>query len=39
MQLIDSNGHIIGTSAAPAPDHDAFNACTWSTTCSVPSSS
>ncbi|HEY2072390.1 MAG TPA: G1 family glutamic endopeptidase [Gaiellaceae bacterium] len=36
MQLIDSNGKVIGAPSAPASDADGFNACTWATTCSAP---
>jgi hypothetical protein len=39
VQLADSNGDIIGSVSAPDPDLDGFNACTWSTTCSAPSTS
>jgi hypothetical protein len=39
IQLIDSNGKVIGAPSAPDPDNDGFNACTWSTTCSAPTSS
>jgi hypothetical protein len=39
MQLIDSNGNVIGTPSAPDPDQDGFNACTWATSCSAPSTS
>jgi hypothetical protein len=39
IQLVDSNGNVIGTPSAPDPDLDGFNACTWSTTCSAPSTS
>ena len=39
MQLIDSNGHVIGTPSAPDSDADGFNACTWATSCSAPSGS
>jgi Peptidase A4 family len=39
MQLIDSNGNVIGTPSAPDPDADGFNACTWATTCTAPSGS
>ena len=39
MQLIDSNGNVIGTASAPDSDSDGFNACTWATTCAAPSSS
>jgi hypothetical protein len=38
MQLIDSNSKVIGVPSAPDPDADGFNACTWATTCSAPSS-
>jgi Peptidase A4 family len=37
IQLIDSNSNVIGTSSAPDPDADGFNACTWATSCSAPS--
>jgi hypothetical protein len=39
IDLIDSNSHVIGTPSAPDPDADGFNACTWATSCSAPSSS
>ncbi len=39
MQLIDSNGSVIGTPSAPDSDLDGFNACTWATTCAAPASS
>jgi hypothetical protein len=39
MQLVDSSGNVIGTPSAPDPDSDGFNACTWSGTCTAPSSS
>ncbi|HLX33356.1 MAG TPA: G1 family glutamic endopeptidase [Gaiellaceae bacterium] len=39
MQLIDSNGNVIGTPSAPDPDADGFNACTWATACAAPSGS
>jgi len=39
MQLIDSNGNVIGTASTPDSDTDGFNACTWATTCAAPSSS
>ena len=29
IQLIDSNGSVIGTPSAPNATHDGFNACTW----------
>lgn len=39
IQLIDSNGNVIGTPSAPDTDKDGFNACTWATSCAAPSSS
>jgi len=33
MQLIDSNGNMIGTPSAPNGTHDGFSACTWATSC------
>jgi hypothetical protein len=39
MDLVDSNGNVIGAPSAPDPDADGFNACTWSGTCTAPSSS
>jgi hypothetical protein len=33
MQLIDSNGHVIGAPSAPNSTRDGFSACTWATTC------
>jgi hypothetical protein len=39
IDLIDSNGNVIGAPSAPDPDADGFNACTWATTCTAPSSS
>ena len=33
IQLIDSNGSVIGTPSAPNSTHDGFDACTWATTC------
>ena len=33
MQLIDSNGNVIGTPSAPSSTHDGFSACTWATSC------
>jgi Peptidase A4 family len=38
MQLVDSNGSVIGTPSAPDSDGDGFGACTWATSCSAPSS-
>jgi hypothetical protein len=34
MQLIDSNGSVIGTPSAPNAAGSGFDACTWATTCS-----
>jgi hypothetical protein len=39
MDLVDSNGNVIGAPSAPDPDADGFNACTWSGTCTAPTSS
>jgi hypothetical protein len=36
IELIDSNGSVIGTPSAPDPDADGFNACTWATICGAP---
>ena len=36
MQLIDSNGNVIGASSAPDPEADGFNACAWAATCAAP---
>jgi hypothetical protein len=36
MELVDSNGNVIGTPSAPDPDLDGFNACAWATSCSAP---
>jgi len=33
MQLIDSNGNVIGTPSAPNSTHDGFSACAWATSC------
>jgi peptidase A4-like protein len=38
MQLTDSNGSVIGSPSAPDSDADGFGACTWATSCTVPSS-
>jgi hypothetical protein len=38
IQLIDSNGRVIGSPSAPDPTHDGFNACTWATSCAAPAS-
>jgi hypothetical protein len=34
MQLIDSNGNVIGAPSAPNATADGFDACTWATSCS-----
>jgi hypothetical protein len=34
IDLIDSNGNVIGAPSAPNSTADGFNACTWATTCS-----
>ena len=39
MQLVDSNGRVIGAPSAPDPDADGFNACTWASTCARPTAS
>ena len=39
MDLVDSNGSVIGAPSAPDPDSDGFNACTWAGTCTAPASS
>jgi peptidase A4-like protein len=33
MQLIDSNGKVIGSPSAPNATRDGFSACTWATSC------
>jgi hypothetical protein len=33
MDLIDSNGNVIGAPSAPNATHDGFSACTWASTC------
>jgi hypothetical protein len=33
MQLIDSNGNVIGTPSAPDSAGSGFSACTWASTC------
>jgi len=38
VQLIDSKGRVIGSPSTPDSDRDGFGACTWTTTCSAPSS-
>jgi hypothetical protein len=39
LDLVDSAGNVIGAPSAPDPDSDGFNACTWASTCSAPTSS
>jgi hypothetical protein len=39
IQLVDSNGKVIGAPSAPDPDADGFNACTWATLCAAPTKS
>jgi Peptidase A4 family len=34
MDLIDSNGNVIGAPSAPNSTADGFDACTWASTCS-----
>jgi hypothetical protein len=38
MQLVDSNGNVIGAPSAPDSDRDGFNDCAWAKTCGVPRS-
>ena len=33
MQLIDSNGNVIGAPSAPNGTTDGFNTCSWATSC------
>ena len=33
MDLIDSNGKVIGAPSAPNSTHDGFSACTWASSC------
>jgi peptidase A4-like protein len=39
MELIGSNGRVVGSPSAPDPEADGFNDCTWSANCSAPASS
>jgi hypothetical protein len=39
LDLIDSNGNVIGTPSAPDPDADGFSACAWATSCAAPTES
>ena len=34
IDLIDSNGNVIGTPSAPTSSRDGFDVCAWATTCS-----
>jgi peptidase A4-like protein len=36
MQLIDSNGKVIGSPSAPNSTANGFNTCTWATSCAAP---
>ena len=36
MQLVDTNGAALASPSAPDPDGDAFNVCTFATTCPTP---
>ncbi len=36
LDLVDSNGNVIGAPSAPDPENDGFNACTWAGTCTAP---
>jgi Peptidase A4 family len=38
LDLVDSGGAVIGSPSAPDSDTDGFGACTWSGTCTAPSS-
>jgi hypothetical protein len=38
LDLVDSSGNVIGAPSAPDSDFDGFGACTWTSTCSAPSS-
>lgn len=38
MELTDSSGNVIGVPSAPDSDADGFGVCTWSGTCTAPSS-
>lgn len=39
IDLVDSNGKVIGAPSAPDSDADGFNVCTWATSCAQPSGS
>ena len=34
LQLIDSNGNVIGSPSAPNATHNGFDVCAWATSCS-----
>jgi hypothetical protein len=36
IQLIDSNGSVIGSPSAPDANADGFGVCTWATSCATP---
>jgi hypothetical protein len=38
MQLTDQHGTVIGTPSAPDSERDGFNLCTWTTSCTAPTS-
>ncbi|HET6875360.1 MAG TPA: G1 family glutamic endopeptidase [Acidimicrobiales bacterium] len=39
INLVDTNGAVIASASTPDPDVDGFNDCTWSGSCSAPTSS
>jgi hypothetical protein len=39
IDLINSGGKVIAVPSRPDPDHDGFNACTWTRRCPAPRSS
>jgi peptidase A4-like protein len=39
MDLVDSNGNVIGAPSAPDTDSDGFNVCAWAGSCAAPGSS
>jgi hypothetical protein len=36
IDLVNSNGKVIGAASKPDSDHDGFNDCAWAKTCSPP---
>jgi hypothetical protein len=38
IELVDSNGKVIGAPSAPDSDLDGFAACAWATSCPIPAS-